>query len=565
MEKDGEQMLKLLIVDDERYDREGLKRQLPWEDFGIIDIETASDGFEAMDLIRSIRPDILITDIKMPWLTGLQLAEEAKKLIPSIKVIFISGYDDFEYVKTALKMDAYEYILKPVDTVELMDAVRNVTDTIRKEAEEEELRESLLRRVDESKPFMRQKLLCDLVFGTARYDELWGTIRSLDIRFGGEAYITVIAEVDDYAEILEKPGDGDIRRLHDRINAVIDNLSSTLCQIQPIHINDARYVLLLSFGQTGSSGAQASCAQVSGAQLSGVQTLEALTSEAARIARDMLEMAAQICGISMTAAVGLPVVKPEDVHKSYTHGCDVLSRKMFSGKGTVLTDRGSFQEGMEENGIFAEIDQELVKCIRNLDMDRAHHLLDYLFDSIRTKQGVGARYVQDLCINIISKMQVALFEMNETVENIFGPGVVLWEKLMKFETILDIRQWMKNVFKAVIEYLAVKRERGSRKVIESVIRYIEENYHREITLKEIAAEFFYSPNYLGQIFKEETGQGFNEFLTEYRMKTARELLKDGALKIYEVAEMVSYRKVAAFISQFKKYYGVTPKEYRDRC
>lgn len=536
-------MFKALIVDDERLDREGLKGQVQWDALAISVVETAKSGFEALDIIHAIVPDILITDVKMPGMNGLSLAQKATELVPWIKIIFISGFDDFEYVRNALLINAYEYILKPVDTPELLSALKNVVNERIKEIKAREENKELQNKVSESRPLLKHKLFCDMLYGTAGREDIETRIKSLELKIHEGLYRVLLCELDDYKIILEELPAGELEKLQEQIFDLLEHFEVPLCIAESVQIEKSRYAVILNYKED--------------METSNINTTSHLAAER------IIAMVKDHTGMSVTLGMGSVVNGMEALHISYDDSCQALLQKMLAGKGSVLEylPKTSIKE-MSVN--FQNTANELIQCIKTADLPKVYYLIDHLFDDLEAGNIYGNKYIQNCCINIISRMEITLLEMNERVENIFGEEVILWDKLMKYETILDIRQWMKNIFRAVMEYFENRNSRKNRKIITAVIKYMEENYYKELTLKDIAGVFFYSPNYLGSVFKEELGLGFFEYLTDFRMKKAAEFLRQPGMKMYEIANHVGYKNVSSFINQFKLSYNMTPTEFRER-
>lgn len=420
-------MFKVLIVDDERLDRDGLKNQVDWSKLFISAVETAKNGFEALELIKAMRPDILLTDVKMPGMSGLSLAQKTRELLPWVKVIFVSGFDDFEYVKNALLLNAYQYILKPVDTSELLEALtKAVNERIReKKSEEEKL--LLMRRVDESKPLLKQKVVKEMLFGTADREKVLRDLRYLKLKIHDGCLRVLLCEPDDYEIMAEKLEDGALRLLETKISGALGDIAPERCRVEHAQIERSRFAVILSFDADIAA--------------------DEINSVAEGIAGEIIDRVKCGAGISLSIGVGGTAFNIEGLRSSYDDSRRALRMKLLAGKGRVLN---------ENKG--------------------------------------------------------------------------------------------KN-----------------RKIIAAVKKYIEDNYSGDLTLKDIAQELFYSPNYLGAIFKEELGAGFSEYLAEYRMKKAAELLRQPYLKTYEIANRVGYRNISAFINQFKLSFKMTPTEFRERC
>lgn len=168
-------------------------------------------------------------------------------------------------------------------------------------------------------------------------------------------------------------------------------------------------------------------------------------------------------------------------------------------------------------------------------------------------------------MELINRLTIVLNDFNITLNDVFGNNIVLWQQLLKYETLNDIQEWIKYMYTSVILYVKNNTLKQSDRAIEKVLQYIEKNYMKEISLKDISDELHYSTNYLGKLFKKQLKKGFREYLTEYRIRKAAELLRQNRYKIYEVAEMVGYKNVPSFIKQFKNIFMVTPAEYSERC
>lgn len=542
-------MFSVLIVDDEKLDREGLKRQLEWSRYGIEEIFLAENGFEAIDIIKNNNINILLTDVKMPGLSGIQLVRKINEVMPDnkIKIIFISGFDDFEYVKGALELNACQYILKPVDTDELSSAVKKAVDSLEKESQYEKEKKTLLNCLNESIPLLRKKIIEDLIFDTVDRENIWTKITEIGMNFRKGIAIVLIAEIDDYKKLAYEMQKNHLANVMSKVEDFIKQSMFNFndkCSAEYSKIDDSKIVIILTFPENEHR---------KGAEKISKQIAEIIAGDNCNISQ-----------ISITVAMGSVVESLDKICISYNVASKALIQKFYEGKGRVLSC--CEEEYCATNSIkYDSIDTEFSRCIINLDINKAEHLIDYFFDNLQKTRTYSNDFLKYYCIHIFSKIEITLLEINESFENIFGNSSVLWDKLDKFETILDIRRWMKNIFKAVIEYLEHKNDTKNKKIVEQIINIIENNYHEDITLKQIAESLYYSPNYLGNIFKEETGKIFSDFLIEYRMKKAAQLFNDTRLKIYQISQMVGYKNIPSFIRQFKAVYGLTPIQYRKRC
>ncbi len=536
-------MLKLVIVDDERLDMEGLKRQIDWNKYHISGVFATKDSMNALELIKQQVPDILITDIKMPGMTGLQLAKLAREQVQDIKIVFISGYDDFTYVKNAIKLNAYEYILKPVDTDELEACIKKVVRDILKEREEAKEKEDLAQAVQESRELLRNKLLLDLIFGTAEKERLWERIHLLGINIKSGSQMACMIEADDFMLLKERYPGEELRRRLTSLLCVIAGIEPEGCALELVRIEEHRFVAILSFEPFTEHEVQ--------------------NNEVNRAAQAIIQAVHKQTELSLTIGMGTFMHHPSDLHMSFHEASQAVSYKIYEGKGRVLHYKGSSDSSDARIHIDGN-DQELSKCLLNLDKTNSDRILDSIFDKFKEEKIDNNRIIQNYCIKIISNAQIILNGLKVEFEDIFGSEYILWDKLMRFETILDIRQWMKNIYGAFIDHLIIRDKSMGSRIINEVLRLIGEHYPQDVSLKEIANNLYYSPNYLGSLFRQQVGLGFAEYLSEYRIKKAAELIERNTYRIYEVASMVGYNDLQTFVKKFKSKYGVTPTEYRER-
>lgn len=535
-------MLNLLIVDDEELDREGLLAELDWEQYGISEVRAARTGAEALEIMKGYEPHILMTDIKMPVMNGLQLAEKAKKLFPNIKVVFISGYDSFEYAQYAIKLNVCGYLLKPVDTDELAQVIINVVDDIVKERSSMEQSDWLQRNVDESRPFLKTRLFSSMFFGTYEDEgELVNRAQYLGLSFVTGKYLLLLAQIDDYIQWVNNMTREENERICLDICNLANEMGNCVYHVEAVFIDLQTIAILISCDEHVPD--------------------ELAFTDIIGIAEHIIGSVMDMFGISISMGISRVLHQLSEIQQGYNECCDALKNKLYTGKGKV-NRKPQENQTQKFKLSFENVDVELSKLLIAGDRARIAKTIDHMFEMIENFRVSDNQLVQNLCINIISRLNITVLEMGMDLNDIFGGGALLLNKLMSFETILDIRMWMKNIFSSVLEYHENMQGSKHTSLRRDFQKYIEEHYQQDITLKELAEEWHYSPNYLGNIFKQEFGKGFSEYLAEYRMKKAALLLKNHETKIYEVAHQVGYNNISSFIKQFKQAYEVTPAEYR---
>lgn len=533
-------MLRAIIVDDEKLDRIGLSLQIDWVKYNVEIVGLACDAYEALDLLELKPVDILITDVKMPGMSGHELLEAAKVIYSDLEFVFISGYDDFDYVKKALQQEAVEYILKPVNTNELINAIRRVVEKVNKKQKDLAEKNALIQSVNAGSAYAKEKLLKDLIYGVINKESMRTQFNKWNISFMNSFFNVTIIEFDHNVEGNKSP-------LKTKIIKLIDKT------IESKHDKDIDFLYLVDEGDKVILIASSNQTDEKIFYINMRKTMLVLYKT----------LSQELIYSKVTMAIGKQEEELSLVSKSYKNASEKLLQQMLYGKGQIYEEEINQVSTIDREQV-TNIVNEIINTVMLLDDIKLNHLVNHLFDYLRQNNIYKKTFLQDICLNMISRIQIKLNERGFAFKDIFDSNEIVWEKLMKFETILDIRQWIKNVMRSIIEYMISSLSKDDNSAVSYILNEVEDHYMEVMTLRSLADKVNYSPNYLGYLFRQETGKSFNEYLIEYRMKVAVELLKDSKFKIYEVADKVSYKNMNAFNNQFKKYYKMTPKTYRNQ-
>ncbi|CAM4338551.1 response regulator [Paenibacillus tarimensis] len=515
-------MYKVLLADDERLDLEGMKAFIPWEKLGMEVVEGVTNGFAACRVLEEQAVDILVTDIRMPHMSGLELAQRASEIRKNIKIIFVSGYQDFQYAKQALKLNAWNYVLKPMDDQELIDSLSQ----IRSHLDEERTREAAYSQME---PLMRNEYLQQLLEGT--YSDTARIKLEQDYGLGSFAWPAraAVLEMDDLAWKLIPAGGREGMDNPDWMHQVV-----ALCMTHGIEcvcrLSRKRAALLLQ------------------------------EQAAVPVVKGLLDAIRNNFTFTLTAGLGGPCTGLEEVQSSYRQAVEALDYKIFHGKGQLI-EIGDVRRSEKED--IKHLDERLgalFSAMTRYDLVAIHDEIEALFQAARSlKTGFTIR---SFSLNILMKLDQHLHTMNEDLFKLLDIEFHKLDIIMQFETIQDIQSWLRRQAYELSELLHKKKQKKNWKLVQDVQRYVKDRLSVNMTLKDAAEHFSFSPNYLGQLFKEETGRNFSEYLIALRMEKAGELLRQTNLKIYEIAEQVGYRYLPYFSRQFKETYGMTPMEYR---
>ncbi len=525
-------MYKVLLADDELLDLEGMKQFIPWSELGLVVVGAVNNGFAACELMEMQSIDILVTDVNMPNMSGLELARIAIDKKPDVRVIFVSGYQDFHYVKQALSLKACSYVLKPMDDNELISSLQQIVQDLKTEERRKEEEEQYYHM----KPMAKNDLLIRLLQGELTWERPDG-IAKIAVSYGLDKLAgplrTAVLEMDD----LEWMQYGDTQ------SATGQKLEVLLQEINDVILgHDMGY-----------------CFRLSRQRVAVVMHGQGMND---RI-YEMFEEVISRLSFSVTIGLGEPVQDVSQLPISYKQALEALDGKIFFGKGDLINyeDVRRAPELSDAKTLDIRLDA-LFKAMSAYDLVGIHDEIENLF---QTESTLRSRFtIYNLAMYIIFKLDHYLHTLDEDLFEMLEMELHSLDIVLKFEIMGDIRSWLVRKVFEISEKLRHRENSKNSKLIREIMIILRERMQENITLKDIAQQFLFSPNYLGHLFKEEVGKSFSEILTGMRMERARELLKDPTLKIYEISNLVGYRYIPYFSRQFREAFGMTPMDFRKR-
>ncbi|WP_274364103.1 response regulator transcription factor [Paenibacillus thermotolerans] len=515
-------MCKVLLVDDEVYARQGLKQLIDWGQFGFDTILEAGNGEEALEWIERERPELVVTDIRMPVLDGLQLIQAVKgKERHEPLFIIVSGFSDFKYAQQAMRFGVQDFILKPIDEEELAAALDRLTqqmphagaDSLSNETKFEEL---LAGRAD-SKLMMELAVLTGIVEGQAmRY---------------------FIVEVNDL------PVDFGEADLFQRLRHIKTTLSQTIVEYTGYP------EVLLHEQQRGVYGFIAACSK-RGAKTDWNLYIQSVQE---RLSSSM-EGTVMVYG-------GSVAYRLDQLKESLRTANEARLRKYALGESKAVLFDDIAEIPVQNIELDNALYHRLLESVEESDFNRLDEAVSELFDAFRdryfTPDAVGAS-ISRCVMGIVRTLQ----EMDGDERELAALQPVL-DALKHPVTLLKLRSMVSTFVSESASYIAEQRKKNGKGSIQKVKRYIETHYNENMSLKSIAAKFYMNPVYLGQLFKKSYGFYFNEFLLRHRVQEAKKLLRQTELRVYEIADRVGFSNSDYFVTQFEKVEGKTPSEYRN--
>jgi len=516
-------MYKVMIVDDEPLIREGLKTLIDWEAYGFQVVQTAKDGLDALDKAEVHKPDLLIIDIRMPGMDGLQLIETIRGRNWNPKLLILSGYADFDYAKKAIKSRVEGYILKPVDEDELIEYLTSIKHALDREQEEEKQFSSVTRRSCET-------LIQSALTGSGSYK---GSISSraseLGLIWKQYQVLLLLIQFDNARQV-------------DVLSSAREKLENWVegQKLGVVFVRDLQIGILL-------------------------RSHYATSSQLDRLYKEMGEALGEL-DLIYYAAIGRTVYRFVDIKASYDEAFELLKRKFFAAGGRILSLETSpeLKSMIERAKPKDEFDAEPYADRLYLALDIANK--ESIRDTLASMKeemmrcDMTEQEVKTSAVQILSSVVGKLLQHHEELRNVHLDSASWILDFYRYETISEMFASIGDKLCQLVDRFATM---NSETLVKRMIDLIHRNYNENLKLETLADIFNYNSAYLGKMFKSQTGEYFNTYLDKVRIEKAKELLEEG-LKVYQVAERVGYTNVDYFHSKFKKYTGVSPSAYRSK-
>ncbi|CAI6061704.1 response regulator transcription factor [Cohnella sp. JJ-181] len=513
-------MRRILIVDDERIEREGLRsliRNCKLE----LETVTAENGEKALDIVRSEPVDIVLTDIKMPFMDGLELSEKLREEKPDIVVIIYSAFNEFEYARRALRTNVSNYLLKPIQVPEFLSVIREAIAAC-EEREAGKMRElRLLEGYERGVAYEREKMLLDAIYAP-RSGRPAASPPSLGASETPGAIHLLLVECPNL--FFDMHNDAFVAMLQECVPYAFDylNMNESQSIVFVYHADPLPREALQSLAETISSGA------------------------------------AERCGQQVSIVVGAAADGWEHVHEAYGSIERLLEFRFFMDDRAILFSEAQFTEAPFNESELNAIVEKLYQCLAYHDVQGAKYGIELLFSYLKTKGHFSSLYTKFLCSEILSKVLAKEHKNRLPVMNEY------LDKISRCAVLHDLKQVMFDIFDLVeASPGASAKAESANKIIEQIKQLIGENYDQDLSLEGLANQVYLTPSYLSYLFKKETGQSLIRYITQVRMEKAAELLQDTNIKIVDICHMLGYRSSNYFIQSFRQYYGVTPAKYRE--
>lgn len=527
----------VLLVDDEEDVVEAIVQKIDWEGLGYSLAGYAKNGLEALEIAEEKQIDVVLTDIKMPYMDGLTLSHRLKELYPSIKIIIFSGFDEFEYAKEAIRLEAEEYMLKPVDAGELSRVFQKVHDALDQEFDEKQSIHRLKNYYLESLPILQESFYTSLIEGTLPQQDMESTLLDYQISLPGKYYAVVILH-----NSLSLSPEG--------INPLLITMSIRKLAEERLQKN-WRPCFFTYLGNT-----------LLIAQLDRETDSIKLTDDCEILCR----MAKHVCKATVTAGIGKTVSHLVDLPLSYLGARDAVAYRVLYGRGKAIAISEIGLEGKEERNVNKEIidEERLLDIYRSIRMSSEEEL-DKCIDLYVENSHLDSPSLQEyhfFLMDLVTNMHKFLLSNQMDTNLIFPKEEDVYQKVQQF-SLVELSQWLKEVCKKIQRHIQEMRSDKTKSFVKRAVEHVHSHYmDKDLTVEALSQELHVSAAYFSTVFKRETGKSFINYLTDYRMEKAIRLLMEEEEKTYIIAESVGYSDPNYFSYAFKKKFGMSPSKYK---
>ncbi|TXK83641.1 response regulator [Paenibacillus sp. N3.4] len=544
-------MTQLMIVDDEAHVVERLATLVPWEQLGITAVHKAFSASEALEKLHENPIDVVITDIRMPVMTGLELSAIIGTKWKKTRCILLSGHADFQYAKEALHQGAAGYLLKPVTDEELLDTVSQVLQKLKAEWEQIISQERAARTLRENLPQMRAGLLNELLqgrrFTEADLQDKMAMLRVPD--FKGSSFWSMLVR-------LEEPFHSYDSRSLALVEYAVGNIAEELFapQFELWHGKEAHdyLVFLIKLGSNLQEDANIG---------DEVEISHSLERTAAQL---QTAIHANLKGFA-TILISRKGVFPDDLPILYNNTLSMLRRRIGAEQDMILTFAEEQLEGTEIRSVPALY--ELPTLAQLLDAGQwstAYKRLERMMGELKEKSGDLQEHLLEVYFYIASAASYYAHKNGRSLSELIGPTFDKLVQGIPHRSFQQLHNWSIDLLNRLKSENEDDARNSRTKLIAEVQQFVEQHLSTDISLLAISEHVFMHPVYISKIYKLETGENLSEYIHRKRMEKATHMLLHTQEKIYEISSRIGYQRAHSFINVFKKHTGLTPQEYRDK-
>lgn len=518
---------QVLLVDDEEEIRAGISRKIEWDRLGFTLVGEASNGQEALEIAEMLEPDVVLTDIKMPFMDGLELCRRLQKSLPAAKAVVFSGFDEFEYARQAIGMSVFEYILKPINAAELNEVLIRLKEQMDRERAEQRDVEALRRRYEESLPVLRELFYTRLLDGRISDRQIQERAAGYELEMPEGDWTVAIFRLDQEAHSLQ----------HDEVLLSVQQFlekQDSSWTFRAALYNDDVALLVPS------------------------REVYPLLEELERL-RSLVQA---YLGLNVAVGVGLPSERLSELYQSCNGARAALEYRVLLGGQRVLYI-GDLEPDLSESITLEEEEQhQLASAIKIGEASQVSEVVCKVIGRVR-----DTRMDLPQCQLFLMEFSTHLIRLARAggigLEEVFGSNFTGAVPIDSFRSYEELENWCVEKCQRLRELLNRQRTDSAGRMIERAKNFIDQNYQdSELNVEKLCEYLHLSPAYFSTVFKRETGMSFTSYMTGVRLEEAARLLRETDDKTYLVAEKIGYTDANYFSYVFKRRFSVSPSKYR---
>jgi len=522
-------MFKVIIAEDEMFVRIGIKNSIEWSKFALEVVDDVADGLQAWESYQSHNPDLIITDIRMPQMDGIELISKIRDQDKETKIVILSNIEDFKLAQKAMALGVSGYILKLTMT---WDEIDGILGKIAQELEERNVTDIGQTDRNEGKSLLKTRIFADCYAGQLlSVDYIEGVVEKKKLRLGSQKLVLCMLEIDRYEEQGGSPG------LLSAPGAIVNLLSEILdgyARGEVVYYTDKNYALLFSFGDLAATD------EINDA-------LHKILDRVQKLTEDYFDL-------PVTVAISSIRDGYQDVGTLFEECSEAMHGKFYAGRGSYLR----FDRERNEN--------RFERYVQPVFHEAIEQFLRLFGEEYRKEFGLDLSELRtNVSIDAVKRAYLVLLQFPLTILKVIRQDLFLLQgsyaqRILGCETLRDISELFSQFLWEISEVIG-KKAAFSREMQLS-LQYIRENYQHEIALKQVAAFVNLSSSYLSTVFKNEMNINFVDYLAQYRIEKSKEMLLGSDMKLYEISDKVGFRDVSYFCRIFKKITGYRPNEFK---
>jgi YesN/AraC family two-component response regulator len=532
--------MKVLIVDDELHVLKGLKYSITWNELGFDTVDIARNGHEALESYRNNRPDLLITDMYMPEMNGIELIRTIREKDVDLPVVILSGYNDFSLAQQALQLNVSRYILKPCIPQDIVRELKDVLLEIEQKRQQTDALAEMRERITDSIPILREQYLSrmitvgflqrELTSEKIDFYELSGNIRIctcvMSLKVSSPE---MIGNTSEYSwQVLKST-------VYDRLLMVAEHQP----EVYVLRYLDDKIPILI-------------CAN----------SPDSVLERAKIIADEIIDTVHSGLQLDVVIGIGRPYLKSIQYPLSYKESVEALILCESEGFNQYLIYEEDHSDTVSRwlSFPFTSV-KHLTDAILCLDGNEVHAIWDDMASSLSSSKPIPVSLMQSMCISILGNLIFRIIESGNQILDQDGIARAL-DSIQQQHSVKSLLQSMQDKLNELLQ--ALQKDSSERKespYVAKIKRIVTHRFHEQIVFSQLALDMNISRNYLSNIFKKETGVSFMTYLTNYRIEKAKELLIQRQYMVYEIAERVGYQDAAYFSRIFKNTTGFSPLEF----